>query len=63
MTNIRTAVVGERPTMSSEFERTLAFGSSVWATTDGARGSVVSTPVKFLSADSCASQMLAAAAM
>ena len=46
------------PTTSSEFERTLACGSSVWTTTLGARGSLTSTPVKFFGADSCASHRM-----
>mgnify|MGYP006943398368 CR=1 FL=1 len=37
------------PTTSSEFERTRMCGRSVCTTTLGLRGSVTSTPVKFLS--------------
>jgi len=46
------------PQVSSEFERMLACGRSVWHTTLGLRGSVTSTPVKFFGALSCASQMM-----
>ncbi len=51
-----TAIVS--PTTSSELERTFACGSSVWTTTRGFFGSVTSTAVKFLGADSCASQRI-----
>ena len=46
------------PQVSSEFERTLACGRSVWHTTFGLRGSDTSTAVKFFGALSCASQMM-----
>ncbi len=46
------------PQVSSEFERILACGRSVWQTTFGLRGSETSTAVKFFGALSCASQMM-----
>ncbi len=46
------------PQVSSEFERMLACGRSVWHTTFGLRGSDTSTAVKFFGALSCASQMM-----
>ena len=46
------------PQVSSEFERILACGRSVWHTTFGLRGSDTSTAVKFFGALSCASQMM-----
>ncbi len=42
------------PTTSSELDRILACGNSVCTTILGFFGSVTSTPVKFLGADSCA---------
>ena len=44
--------------VSSEFDRILACGKSVWHTTFGLRGSDTSTAVKFFGALSCASQMM-----
>src|SRR5262249_60011011 len=46
------------PVVSSEFERILAWGRSVWQTTFGLRGSDTSTAVKFFGALSWASQMM-----
>src|SRR5581483_1509013 len=46
------------PDSSSELERIYGFGSSVCTTSFGLRGSETSTPVKFLGALSCASQMM-----
>src|SRR6185437_11546828 len=46
------------PQVSSELERMLACGRSVWHTTLGLRGSDTSTAVKFFGALSCASHMM-----
>jgi len=46
------------PQTSSEFERILLCGSSVWTTIFRLRGSVTSTAVKFFGAPSCPSHMM-----
>src|SRR5579871_158248 len=46
------------PHTSSELERMRRCGSSVWTITRGLRGSLTSTPVKFLGADSWASHRM-----
>ena len=46
------------PTRSSELDRMLLCARSVWTTTLGLRGSVTSTPVKFLGGPSCASHRM-----